>query len=33
MTLPPPAGPPSPEQIAAMEVALAEHGCKLVREG
>jgi quercetin dioxygenase-like cupin family protein len=31
MTLPPPAGPPSPEQIAAMEVALAEHGCKLVR--
>jgi quercetin dioxygenase-like cupin family protein len=33
MTLPPPAGPPSPEQMAAMEAALAEHGCTFVREG
>jgi quercetin dioxygenase-like cupin family protein len=32
MTLPPPGGPPSPEQIAAMEAALAEHGCRFVRE-
>ena len=33
MTQPPPAGPPSPERIAAMEAALAERGCKFVREG
>jgi hypothetical protein len=33
MTLPPPAGPPSAEQISAMEAALAEHGCSFVREG
>ena len=33
MSLPPPAGPPSPEQIASMEAALSEHGCKFVREG
>ena len=33
MTLPPPAGPPSLEQMALMETALAEHGCTLVREG
>jgi quercetin dioxygenase-like cupin family protein len=33
MTLPPPAGPPSSEQMAAMEAALAEHGCTFVREG
>ena len=33
MTLPPPVGPPSPEQIEAMEAALAEHSCKFVREG
>ena len=32
MTLPP-AGPPSPEQMAAMEAALADHGCTFVREG
>jgi len=32
MTLPPPAGPPSSEQMAAMEAALAEHGCRFVRE-
>ena len=33
MTLPPPAGPSSAEQISAMEAALAEHGCSFVREG
>jgi hypothetical protein len=33
MALPPPAGPPSPEQMAAMEAALAEHGCTFVHEG
>jgi quercetin dioxygenase-like cupin family protein len=33
MTLPPPVGPPSPEQMAAMETALAEHGVTFVREG
>jgi len=33
MTLPPPAGPPSLEQISAMEAALAEHGCTFVRKG
>jgi quercetin dioxygenase-like cupin family protein len=33
MTLPPPAGPPSPEQMAAMEAALAEQGCTIVHEG
>ncbi len=33
MTLPPPAGPPSPEQVVAMEAALAEHGCRFVRDG
>ena len=33
MTLPPPASPPSPKQMAAMEAALAEHGCTFVREG
>jgi quercetin dioxygenase-like cupin family protein len=33
MALPPPAGPPSPEQIAAMEAAMAEHGCTVVHEG
>ena len=33
MALPPPAGPPSPEQMATMEAALAEHGCTFVREG
>ncbi len=32
ITLPPPAGPPSAEQMAAMEAALAEHGCTFVRE-
>jgi quercetin dioxygenase-like cupin family protein len=30
MALPPAAGPPSSEQIATMEAALAEHGCSLV---
>ena len=33
MALPPPAGPPSPKQIAAMEAAMAEHGCTVVHEG
>ncbi len=33
MTQSPPTGPPSPERIAAMEAALAERGCKFVREG
>ena len=33
MALPPPAGPPSPEQRAQMEAALAEHGVTFVREG
>jgi mannose-6-phosphate isomerase-like protein (cupin superfamily) len=33
MTLPPPSGPPSPEQKAAMEAALAEHSCTFVRGG
>ena len=33
MALPPPAGPPSQEQMARMEAALAEHGCTFVREG
>ncbi|HEX5975555.1 MAG TPA: quercetin 2,3-dioxygenase [Rubrobacteraceae bacterium] len=33
MTLPPTAGPPSAEQISAIEAALAEHGCSFVREG
>jgi quercetin dioxygenase-like cupin family protein len=33
MTLPPPAGPPSLEQMATMEATLAEHGCTFVREG
>jgi quercetin dioxygenase-like cupin family protein len=33
MALPPPAGPPSPEQMAAMEAALAEHSCTFVHEG
>ncbi len=32
MTLPPPAGPPSPEQMEQMEAALAEHGCRFVRD-
>jgi hypothetical protein len=32
MTLPPPAGPPTLEQMTAMEAALAEHGCTFVRE-
>src|SRR5918998_4892993 len=32
MTLPPPVGPPSPEQMAAMEAALAEHSCTFVHE-
>jgi hypothetical protein len=32
MTLPP-AGLPSSGQIAAMEAALAGHGCSFVREG
>jgi hypothetical protein len=31
MTLPP-AGPPSPEQMEQMEAALAEHGCRFVRD-
>jgi quercetin dioxygenase-like cupin family protein len=33
MTLPPPAGPPSPEQVAQMEAVLAEHGVTFVHEG
>ena len=33
MTLPPPAGPPSQEQMAQMEAALAEHGVTFVHEG
>jgi len=33
MALPPPAGPPSREQVARMEAALGEHGCTFVREG
>jgi hypothetical protein len=33
MTQPPPADPPSPERIAAMEAALAEHGYRFVGEG
>jgi quercetin dioxygenase-like cupin family protein len=32
MTLPPPR-PPSPEQLAQMEAALADHGCRYVRDG
>ncbi len=32
MTLPPPSGPPSPEQREAMETALAEHGVTFVHE-
>jgi quercetin dioxygenase-like cupin family protein len=31
MTLPPPR-PPSPEQMAQMEAALADHGCRFVRD-
>jgi quercetin dioxygenase-like cupin family protein len=33
MALPPPAGPPSSEQMAQMEAALAEHGVTFVHEG
>lgn len=32
MTLPPPGGPPSAEQVAQMEATLAEYGCTFVRE-
>jgi quercetin dioxygenase-like cupin family protein len=32
MTLPPPTGPPSQEQMAQMEAALADHGCRFVRD-
>ncbi len=32
MTLPPPGGPPSTEQVAQMEATLAEYGCTFVRE-
>jgi quercetin dioxygenase-like cupin family protein len=31
MALPPPVGSPSPEQVARMGAALAEHGCSFVR--
>jgi quercetin dioxygenase-like cupin family protein len=33
MALPPPAGSPSPEQMAQMEATLAEHGVTFVHEG
>jgi quercetin dioxygenase-like cupin family protein len=33
MILPPPAGPPSPEQMAHMEAALSEHGVTFVHKG
>jgi quercetin dioxygenase-like cupin family protein len=33
MALPPPAGSPSPEQMAQMEAALADHGVTFVHEG